>query len=153
MKRIGITRVKDTGEFKVYWRGSGIDREARAYYTEDPEDAALTLSDELKRARESGEQVGIIDAVLTLRLISKYSPGLLIAETRRAVQTDPPEIEALEDYEDAEEVLDRYYRDSAHPDDLEDERESQRRLREMTTSRYIPPDRGYGNWSDWASNG
>lgn len=88
MVTIGITRKADTDEYKVYWRENGRYNEARTYYTDDPEDAVFALIDIIERSREAGEDAEPSNARFTLDLISRYNPGYLIKETRKAIEQD-----------------------------------------------------------------
>jgi len=73
MVTIGITRVSDTDEYRVFWKDEqGRDVEAKAYYTDDPEDAVNTLIDTIERAQASGIEVELTKTQYTKMLISKY---------------------------------------------------------------------------------
>ena len=56
---LGITKVKDTGEYKIYWKENGRYDEAKAYYTDDLEDAKSTFIDILFRAQQAGYDVRV----------------------------------------------------------------------------------------------
>ncbi len=78
MNTIGIIRVPDTDEYRVFWKDErGKDIEAKAYYTDDPEDAANTMICILEEAQAKGQDTKLASTELTLRLISKYQPGYL----------------------------------------------------------------------------
>ena len=78
---LSITRDKDTKEYKVLWKSRPVGStkktgkldEAKTYYTDDAEDAVLTLRATARRALKRGNKVRIVGTSLTKSLISKYS--------------------------------------------------------------------------------
>lgn len=70
---IGISKVRNTGEYRVYWKEDGRDNEARAYYTDYPSDAVDTLFDVETRSQLAGIPVRISEDRVTTLLISKYA--------------------------------------------------------------------------------
>lgn len=73
MNTVSITRVSDTDEYRVFWENErGRDVEAKAYYTDDPEDAVDTLIDTIERAQASGIEVELAKTQYTKNLVSKY---------------------------------------------------------------------------------
>ena len=73
MNTVGITRVSDTDEYRVFWRDErGKDDEAKAYYTDDPEDAVDTLIDTIERAQAAGIDVKLADTQQTKIPVAKY---------------------------------------------------------------------------------
>lgn len=73
MNTVGIVRVSDTDEYRVFWIDErGRDVEAKAYYTDDEEDAVNTLIDVIERAQAAGEEVQMSPTQYTKLLVSKY---------------------------------------------------------------------------------
>ncbi len=72
MVTLGITKVKDTREWKVFWRENGRLDEGKAYYTDDPEDAAKTLWAMAGEAQRGGREVEISNSLMTRSLVRKY---------------------------------------------------------------------------------
>ena len=56
MIELSIERVEETDEYAVTWKEDGELVEAKTYYTDDLEDARLTLADMMERIRLQGEE-------------------------------------------------------------------------------------------------
>lgn len=74
---LSISRLSDTNEYKVVYKESLPDGrlrldEAKAYYTNDPEDAVLTLRDEIAQLLVSGRAFKL-GSKYTLRLVNRFS--------------------------------------------------------------------------------
>jgi len=72
-----IAKVTSTGEYKILYKeqspsGKFITNEAKSYYTNDPEDAVLTLREEIINALGSGRSFKL-GSKYTLELVNKYS--------------------------------------------------------------------------------
>lgn len=79
-----ITKIPSTGEYKVMWRNKKYRTlekpksvlrldEAKSYYTDDPEDAFLTMKSMAVEARRDGHPVQIGGTSITRRLVHRYS--------------------------------------------------------------------------------
>ena len=73
---IGITKKPETGEYRVFWKENGKDNEAKAYYTDDPQDAVNSLLSILERQEGiwPTKVVHVSDARTTQNLLGKYEP-------------------------------------------------------------------------------
>jgi hypothetical protein len=70
---LGITRVPETKEYRVFWKQGNKDDEAKACYADDPEDAVNTLLYIFNDPRQTkGYNVRLSDAKYTRDLVSKY---------------------------------------------------------------------------------
>jgi len=72
MVKIGITYQPSTNEYRVFWNENNIDVEAKAYYTDDAEDAVNTLIDTIERAQTTHTEVRLTDTQYTKILVAKY---------------------------------------------------------------------------------
>ena len=72
MVTVGIKYLSTTDEYRVFWQVDNKDDEAKAYYTDDAEDAVNTLIDTIERAQASGTDVKMADAQYTKILVGKY---------------------------------------------------------------------------------
>lgn len=68
MIEIGVSKVYSTGKYRVWWREDGRYDEAKAYYTDDAEDAVVTLLD-IQRRYPSAY---ISEGVYTRGLLNRY---------------------------------------------------------------------------------
>ena len=59
MVTIGIARSPED-EYRVFWKEGNKDIEAKAYYTDDPEDAVNTLIDTMRQAARRTIPLNII---------------------------------------------------------------------------------------------
>ena len=71
---IGITYDDSTEEYRVFWKEDGRDIEAKAYYTDDPEDAVQTMNSIVRQALDSGIEPKVSVDAETRRQIGEYVP-------------------------------------------------------------------------------
>ena len=82
--KLTISRLPDTREYRVNWfdkRYRALEKpksifrynEDKSYYTDDPEDAVMTLKSTAVEARRAGYTVQVGGTASTRRLISRYS--------------------------------------------------------------------------------
>lgn len=72
---LSIARDKTTREYKVLWReGSAKSKpiESKTYYTDDLQDAVLTLIGTIKRATKRNLEVSIKETSTTRSLLDKF---------------------------------------------------------------------------------
>lgn len=74
-------KKNEYNEYEVVWRENGKKDEGKTYYTSDPEDAVNTLVSMLDQYRNKGTDINITENGYTRRLIAKYAPNTLLAET------------------------------------------------------------------------
>jgi len=75
---LGISKVADTGEYRVYYRLNGVDDEGKAYYTDDRRDAANTLVSILNRLESQGEGAVIAPYRMTYAVLEQEGYGNLL---------------------------------------------------------------------------
>ncbi len=80
---VGITRQPEWNQYKVFWKDGNKDDEAKAYYTDDPEDAVNTLIAVLSGHPETT----MTEARTTINLVNKYKPEYLSSNERRVAWT------------------------------------------------------------------
>lgn len=72
MVTIGITKVRDTGEYRVFWRDGRRDDEGKAGYTDDALDAVGSMYATYRYAKAQGIPIQISDARYTRSLVEKF---------------------------------------------------------------------------------
>jgi len=70
MIKVGISKDRETGEFRVYWIDAGRYDEPKTSYHDDPDDAAGTLLHVMNHYPE----VVMSSSVLTTSLMMRYFP-------------------------------------------------------------------------------
>jgi len=89
---VGITRKPETDEYRVFWKEGNKYVESKAYYTNEPLDAVLTLGSVFRRAKKNGAQISVSDSKYTQKLVDKYG--------HEGIFTDIPELEVPYDMSD-----------------------------------------------------
>ena len=113
MNTVGITRVSETDEYRVFWRDErGKDDEAKAYYTDDPEDAVNTAIAVVEDLQSKGKEAELSPAKYTRDIVAKYRSDWMTSQAQQVAR--PTKVERLAEFEDIQDKLFSY-----HPDELD----------------------------------
>lgn len=75
MITVGIVKLPKSNEYRVFWKEDNMPIEKNSYYTEDPEDAVLTMLDMIDITRNKNLAISMSDAKYTQNLVKKYTPN------------------------------------------------------------------------------